>query len=297
MMTREEVDDLVDRILANPDAAPSARSLHPLLAITGSEPVPPDVRKISGESMRELQHRNKLQQIDLQFAASEQPRPQPAIANYDQALSWIRYRCPEKIGSGFHRSYRGERDRCVLELRKALEMGDLVGATDDGRTMLPADWDFVDLNGNSSFRFRWSDLYLIWPAAFLEMPFKPVRADAGVPPADQCVRQKAVFAWLVCQRANQPSQRGQDELIAFIRDAPRGTYNPPLVDQVLALRGSWKDLFSAVKKRGPITDEDWSTYVEIAKGYLAERGIAAPDALPTYLGGSEQPEYSYPPNL
>jgi hypothetical protein len=312
MMTREEVDELVSSIAASYDPAPSIpNSSRPLFAITGSRPIVPDVRKVhaavSNEASREIRQKDRLQKIDLELAAAARARPQSMLASYDQALSWIRYRCPEKLNAGFGRWYHGERDRCIGLLRKALETGDLIAATDDGREMLPAAWGFIEPEAVPNVRFRWADLYGLWPAAFLDAlildpdgarsEFIVRETGSSGLLTDERVRRKKIFAWLVCQRANQPSQRGEGELNLFVRTAPTGTFNPPIAGGQAGLRGSWNELFLAVKKRGPISDEAWPKYVKIAQEYLAEQGISVPEALPSYSGGSGQPDYSYPPNF
>jgi hypothetical protein len=122
----------------------------------------------------------------------------------------------------------------------------------------------------------------------------PAAAQTAV---NERVRQKKIFAWLVCQRANQPSQRGEGQLNEFVRRAPAGTFNPPLEGGQPALRSSWNELFSMVQKRGKIPNDTWSRHVEIARDYLIEQGIDVPAALPSYNGGSGQPPYSYPSQL
>jgi hypothetical protein len=129
--------------------------------------------------------------------------------------------------------------------------------------------------------------------------FNPRHSDPapGQTAVNERVRQKKIFAWLVCQRANQPSQRGEGQLNEFVRRAPAGTFNPPLEGGQPALRSSWNELLAMVLKRGPITGDAWSKHVEIAREYLVEHGINVPEALPTYSGGSGQPAYSYPSNF
>ena len=122
-------------------------------------------------------------------------------------------------------------------------------------------------------------------------------AKSGSLPAVERTRQKITFAWLVCQRANQPTQRGEGEFNLFLRTAPPGTFDPPFAGKQNDLRDSWNELFASIKKRGPIARKAWPKFVKIAQEYLAEQGIAVPDALPSYNGGSERPDYSYPPNL
>jgi len=179
-MTREEVDELVSSLAAGYDPAPSIpNSSHPLFAITGSGPVAPDVRKvhldrkvhlaISNKATAELRE-ERLRRIDLQFAVGG-PSHQSSVANYDDALRWIRYRCPEKLSAGFHPWYHGERNRCIGELREKLEAGELIGVAEDGHEMLPAVWGFIEFETIPILRLRWRDLHDLWPAAFLDNKF------------------------------------------------------------------------------------------------------------------------------
>jgi hypothetical protein len=182
-MTREEVDELVSSLAASYDPAhpPLPNTSHPLFALTGSEPTAPDVHKgnlvISNEATRELYQKERLQKIDLQFAVAGCFH-QPLVASYDDALRWIRYRCPEKLSSGFHRWYHGERNRCIGELRKKLEAGELIGVAEDGHEILPAAWGFIEFETIPIVRLRWRDLRDLWPAAFLDNQFLK---SAGAP--------------------------------------------------------------------------------------------------------------------
>jgi hypothetical protein len=271
-------------------------------------------------------YRNCDHRLDREYAAKAlqqlgeaQPIVGPQCVEYwkwFRSLSWIKYRCREKLDAVNESNFRqivwydNKCCRCDLTLITAIQHGHIEAFDPESGLKIPREKDFADA---PNVRFRALDIIERWPAAFLTpLTFQPLSAED---PADDAVgissnldasligdvspkeraRHMKIFAWMVCQRANQP-KRGGDIFNLLVRTAPVGTFEPPIVGET-ALRESWHALFPKLKQRGRISRNAWAAHVKTAQEFLTAEGISIPQALPGYTGSSGQPDYSWPPQF